>query len=306
MAHHAGVITGSRPPNNGFQPTRSATLRARLNNNQSPFTYFSLCLGSVLAIALLYLAGCGSASVPPSPPVGEPTTTVATALEFFSYAEAVARSVDPTARLVGAQMIETDNPAVFMAQHRIEFPDAVGLNPEAANSNQIGYAVILKLMEQTQADQNVGDGYAERCAFYFELSTGLLALVVNADGSITYERTVSASGKGSGELQWSIDTKEASNLLASANANFNAMRGRSQVMIWDLVHSPSGNAYWQGGILRATPRENGDGDPHLDGEAPDYCELADFQVDALTGTILSHGQLHTRTSGKQGAARCDS
>lgn len=245
--------------------------------------------------------GCERVSVPPSP------REVATARELFSYAEEVARSVDPAARFVGAQMIETDNPAVFMAQHRIEFPEAVGVNPDAANSNQIGFAVILKLMEQTQGDQNVGDGYAERCAFYFEISTGLLALVVNADSSIMYERTVSASGKGSGELQWSIDTKDASNLFASANANFNEMRGRSQVTIWDLVNSPSGsgNAYWQGGILRATPIDNGDGDPHLDGDAPDYCELADFRVDAITGTILSHGNLHTPTSGKQGASHCD-
>ena len=276
-----------------------------MNNNQYPFNHFSLFLVPVLLIALLYLAGCGSASAPPSPWVGERTAMVATALELFSYAEAVARSVDPAARFTGAQMIETDNPARFMAQYILDNPGAVGVNPNTADSYQIHDAVVSKLMEESQGDQDVGDGYAEKCAFYFDISTGLLALVVKADGSITYHRTVSASGKGSGELRWSIDTKDASNLFASANANFKQLRGRSHVMVWDLTKPDSGNAYWQGGLLRASPIESGDGDPRLDGDAPDYCELADFKVDAITGTILSHGKLHTPTSGKQGASCCD-
>jgi len=276
-----------------------------MNNNQYPFNHFSLFVAAVLSIALLHLVGCGSASAPPSPREGEQTTTVATALELFSYAKAVARSVDSAARFGGARMIETDNPARFMAQYLLDNPGAVGVNPETANSYQINDAVISKLMEQTQGDQNVGDGYAEKCAFYFEISTGLLALVVKADGLITYQRTVSASGKGIGELRWSVDTKDASSLFASANANFNQLRGRSHVLVWDLTKSDSGNAYWQGGLLRASPIESGDGDPRLDGDAPDYCELADFKVDAITGEILSHGMLHTPTSGKRGASCCD-
>lgn len=231
--------------------------------------------------------------------------TVATARELISYADEAALSADSAARFVGARMIETDDPDRFIAQYTLDNPAAAAVDPETADSSRIDDAVILKLMDQARGDLNVGDGHAETSAFYYELATGLLAIVVRADGSIAYGRVVPASGKGTSALEWSIDSKDASDLFASANTAFAQLRGTSHVMVWDLVNSDSENAYWQGGMLRASPTGSADGDPHLNGTAADYCELADFKIDAVTGKILSHGALHTPTSGKLGASQCD-
>jgi hypothetical protein len=69
-----------------------------MNNNHYPFDHCSLFLVPVLLIAPLYLAGCDRAIVPASSRLSDQTATVASALELFSYAEAAARSMDPSAR----------------------------------------------------------------------------------------------------------------------------------------------------------------------------------------------------------------
>ena len=81
------------------------------------------------------------------------------------------------------------------------------------------------------------------------------------------------------------------------------MVGASHIAIWDLVKG-EGNPYWQVGILRATPTAGWSDDPHMDGDAPDYCELGPAKVDAVTGAILDPGNLYTRGYGKSTAPRC--
>lgn len=228
-----------------------------------------------------------------------PPGRVATASELFPHAVAFAHSVDPGARLIGAQIIETTDPSRFIAQYRLERPAA------KTEGQEFSDAVVSALAEGTRGDGAVGDGYAEKGAFHFEVPGGVLAVVVRAGGSITFDRTIAESGKGAGELRRPIDSNEASDLLAAADANFRGLRGTGHVMVWDLVKTGPENAYRQGGMLRASPVEGSGSDPQLDGDAPDYCELAGFKVDALTGAVLSHGNLHTPTSGKQWANRCD-
>ena len=183
---------------------------------------------ALLAVPLLVvlLAGCSGSG-------GQ------TAQSLRSVADGSAAAWDPDAFLVSAIGIEANItiPPEARAALQQQAKEHAAADPEA----------ILTLM----SDPRVGDGIAPGWAFAYASSRGIYVVAIGADRSVVYSEVINMTDEeremvGSeieakrtiiedGIAAWSVDSAQAAESLAAANATFAEAVGKpEQIAVWVL------------------------------------------------------------------------